>query len=789
MELPAGWLAGIAVLAAACGMACAAALLAITARVRQRRDLRDIVAAIEEIRSGKTRSRVELEPGSELALVADAVNRLGQDVGIRLQQAEHADDGLRAILETAREYAVLATDPDWDIRALGGGAPTMFGWESDALVGRSLSVLFDDTGWKDILPKLARRNLREKGIEGRYGLRRKDGSTFPARVTVRPTRPAAGDATGFVIVVQDVTAETRLEAELRASEERYRRLVEGLPAAVAVLRGGLVVYGNAALGGLFGLSAAEVAGLRLRDRVATSDVLVFQDAVARLERAQEGESESIRLTLLNGGGLPAARVRAALTSARHDDEAVVLAVLFDETAERRLEAELRHNEARLDEVVEAAAEGLVVVADAPSGGVVRMTNRAFLEFAGLEKSDVLGLSEDELVRRLTARGEPGRSLAGLILSHPTDPARVRIEAEDGRAFEAMLAPLRGRRGALDGRVLVLRDLSATAASERSLSASADALRRGKEELEAAYREMKAEHEDVVRREADLHRVNEELRRLDAMKSDLLASMSHELQTPLVSIRGFTEMILKGRLGPVNAEQTRGLELSLRNIDRLIGLIDNLLALARMEREVESLHLSVFPLEPLVDEAVELLREATTQKGVQVSREFADGRFQVRADRDKIVQVFLNLLGNAVKFNRQGGRIDILVQRGDPGFATIEIHDTGMGIAEEELASIFDRYYQAAGSPSGPRRGSGIGLAVVQGILRLHGCSIEAKSRLGEGTSFRFTLPLAVGPAEESPSPRESPVDSPPAPSEVRPSEPTPPASTQGRARFRIIRRS
>ena len=787
MELPAGWLAGIAVLAAACGMACAAALLAVTARARQRRELRDIVTALEEIRTGKTRSRVELDPASELALVADAVNRLGQDVGARLQQAEHADEGLRAILDAAREYAVLATDADWDVRALGGGASSMFGWEADALVARSLAVIFDDAGWKDILPKLARRNLREKGIEGRYTLRRKDGSAFPARVTVRPARPGAGDAAGFVVVVQDVTAETRLEADLRASEERYRRLVEGLPAAVAVLRGGLVAYGNAALGSLFGLSADEVAGLRLRDRVATGDVLVFQDAVARLERALEGESETIRLTLLNGGGVPAARVRACLTAARHDGEAVVLAVLFDETAERRLEAELRHNEQRLDEVVEAAAEGLLVVADGPSGGVVRMTNGAFLGLTGLAKGEVLGATQEDLARRLRGRGEPGRGLADLLEGRSAEPARARIEAEDGRAFEAMAAPLRGRRGSLDGCVLVLRDLSATAASERSLSASADALRRGKEELEAAYREMQAEHEDVVRREGELQRVNEELRRLDAMKSDLLASMSHELQTPLVSIRGFTEMILKGRLGPVNAEQTRGLELSLRNIDRLIGLIDNLLTLARMERDVESLHPSVFPLEPLVDEAVELLREPITQKGLQVARDFAEGRFPIRADRDKIVQVFLNLLGNAVKFNRQGGRIDVVVRRSGAGFASVEIHDTGVGIAEEELASIFDRYYQAAGAPSGPRRGSGIGLAVVQGILRLHGCSIEARSRLGEGTSFHFTLPLAAGPAEE-PATRREPVSKPPENPPVDPGPP-PEAPAQARARFRIIRRS
>jgi signal transduction histidine kinase len=333
-------------------------------------------------------------------------------------------------------------------------------------------------------------------------------------------------------------------------------------------------------------------------------------------------------------------------------------------------------------------------------------------------------------------------------------------------------------------MLVVRDVTSRAARDGERARSAESWRRRLEDSEAALAKLRTLHEELEARRADAERLNQELQRLDGMKSDLLANVSHELQTPLVSIRGYTEMILKGRLGPINDEQKQGLALSLRNIDRLITMIDNLLAFARMDREAGALKLESFPLAAVVDEAQALLRERIEARGLHVERRIAEPGLSVRADRDKILQVFVNLLSNAVKFNRDRGTIQVDVQRGKPGFALVHVRDTGVGIAREDLEKIFDRFYQA-GDRAGEsgKDGTGIGLAIVRNILRSHGCVIHATSAPGEGTTFSFTLPLVVEQARAGERRASPETVAPPQPPRRAP------AQEDARApRLRIIRR-
>jgi signal transduction histidine kinase len=222
------------------------------------------------------------------------------------------------------------------------------------------------------------------------------------------------------------------------------------------------------------------------------------------------------------------------------------------------------------------------------------------------------------------------------------------------------------------------------------------------------------------------------------------------------------MILKERLGPINDEQKKGLTLSLKNIDRLIAMIDNLLAFARMDRESGELKLQTFALAGVVDEALALLGEKIEAKALRVTRNVEAPDLTVRADRDKILQVFLNLIGNAVKFSRERGSIEVSARPGKPGFALVQVCDMGVGIPKEDLERIFDRFYQSGDAPSPQKEGTGIGLAIVRNILRLHGCVIHATSEPGEGTVLSFTLPLAKEAAgtEDIAAPVAPPPDNP-----------------------------
>jgi len=166
----------------------------------------------------------------------------------------------------------------------------------------------------------------------------------------------------------------------------------------------------------------------------------------------------------------------------------------------------------------------------------------------------------------------------------------------------------------------------------------------------------------------------------------------------------------------------------------------------------------------------LLSPRIEAKHLIVERQIDDATLAVRADRDKILQVFLNVLGNAVKFNRERGSIEVSARHGRPGFALVSVRDTGMGIPKDDLEKIFDRFYQADATAAPRGEGSGIGLAIVRNILRLHGCVVHATSEPGEGTVLSFTLPLAEGRAESTGAGRASPQP----PADMRPEpQPTP----------------
>jgi signal transduction histidine kinase len=391
----------------------------------------------------------------------------------------------------------------------------------------------------------------------------------------------------------------------------------------------------------------------------------------------------------------------------------------------------------------------------------------------------LGLDEAALLRRLHARGGGAEAVAA-ALAAPAAPRTVGVVGPDDvqREIEVRVDELAGPGGEPLGKLAVLHDRTDQRRSEERLQAEAEQLQLGKLELERSYRKLHELNEALAARGAQLDTLNQELRRLDEMKSNLLGNVSHELQTPLVSIRGYTEMILKERLGPITEEQRKGLGLALKNIDRLIAMIDNLLAFARTGPDDARLELSEFELQPLVAEATELLRDRLASRRVDITLGFPDEPLRVSADRDKLLQVVLNLLSNAVKFNRPGGLIEVTARAGRAGYASVAVRDTGIGIPRAEQGRIFERHFRAS-EAGGREPGSGLGLAIVRDLLRLHGCTIDVESEEGRGTTFTFTVPLAA-PAGSRAEPG-APADGGDGDS------PSPPPGTP-RPRLRIIRR-
>jgi PAS domain S-box-containing protein len=249
-------------------------------------------------------------------------------------------------------------------------------------------------------------------------------------------------------------------------------------------------------------------------------------------------------------------------------------------------------------------------------------------------------------------------------------------------------------------------------------------------------------EEVTRAREKLHDANEELKTLDEMKTNLLSNVSHELRTPLVAVMGYTDMILNGKVGPINEMQEEYLGISLRNIEKLVTLIENLLDFSRLHRGAEEMVFDTFDLVHCAQTSLQIVQPIADNRKVALVLREPGGEVLVEGDKGKMGQVFNNLLSNAVKFNDPGGTVTIEIR---PGDATVDVYvvDTGIGIPPEAQDKIFTRFYQYDASSTRKYGGTGIGLAIAQDIMRLHGSRIDVTSELGKGATFHFNLPLSL----------------------------------------------
>src|SRR5262245_32997664 len=239
-----------------------------------------------------------------------------------------------------------------------------------------------------------------------------------------------------------------------------------------------------------------------------------------------------------------------------------------------------------------------------------------------------------------------------------------------------------------------------------------------------------------------HEVEDKSRLLEAAsrhKSEFLANMSHELRTPLNAILGFSEVLAERMFGEVNDKQAEYLQDILSSGRHLLSLINDILDLSKVEAGRLELELTRFHLPTTIDNAVTLVRERATRHGISLE-ETVDGRIgDIVADERKIKQVLLNLLSNAAKFTPDGGRVDLTATSAED-VVTVAVSDTGIGIAPEDQAAIFEEFRQVGRDDARKQEGTGLGLTLAKKFVELHGGRIWVRSEVGQGSTFSFTLP-------------------------------------------------
>ena len=228
------------------------------------------------------------------------------------------------------------------------------------------------------------------------------------------------------------------------------------------------------------------------------------------------------------------------------------------------------------------------------------------------------------------------------------------------------------------------------------------------------------------------------------KSEFLANMSHELRTPLNAIIGFSEVLTERMFGDINEKQAEYLKDILESGRHLLSLINDILDLSKIEAGRMELEPADFDLPSVVDNALILLRERATRRGITLGRAIDERLGTIHGDERKVKQVLLNLLSNALKFTPEGGRIVIGASLHDE-VAEVSVADTGIGIAPADQETVFEEFRQV-GAAETKAEGTGLGLALSRKFIELHGGKIWVRSELGRGSTFTFTLPVKPGPA-------------------------------------------
>ncbi|MDX1645305.1 MAG: ATP-binding protein, partial [Thermoanaerobaculia bacterium] len=227
--------------------------------------------------------------------------------------------------------------------------------------------------------------------------------------------------------------------------------------------------------------------------------------------------------------------------------------------------------------------------------------------------------------------------------------------------------------------------------------------------------------------------------LDETRRDFVANVSHEIKTPLTAIRGYAETLKEGALEDPEVA-LKFTERVLGQCQRLEALLADLLPLARMEAtEQDSLETEAVELDALIEHAAELVRPRAERREIAIELDLAQEMPPYEGDHDALEQLVLNLLDNAVKYNRDGGEVRVTLRSSDDEIR-LEVTDTGIGIPPESVPRVFERFYRVDKGRAREEGGTGLGLALVKHAAKLHGGTVELDSRLGSGSTFRVVLP-------------------------------------------------
>jgi PAS domain S-box-containing protein len=555
-----------------------------------------------------------------------------------------------------------------------------------------------------------------------------DGRKIAILCSAAPIRDGQGRIIAGLAAWNDITRQKSEQDEFYETSRRLKTLIGNSPLAVIEWDPDRRITGwTGHSESLFGWSAGEVTGKRLDEfgLIHPDDLDTVQRAIDALEH---GTSNVVcnRNYHKNGSVIYCEWYNSTLVD-RSGRLVWGLSLGLDVTARHAMEEALRTSEEKFRSIVEAAPVG--IFQSTVEGRFISANSRLAALFH-FESPEELICSVADIGKELLVDPEKRREIVrrakesgGFIHDE------IEYRTRDGSRFLANLYIRIIRNGnrenVLEGFV---EDIT-----ER---------KRAEEALREAHNVLECR---VEQRTAELSAANERLTELDRLKSQFLASMSHELRTPLNSIIGFTSLLRRGLTGPVTDEQVKQLGIVHSSASHLLGLINDLLDLSRIEAGRFDLLREPFNFVEVVNEVAQSLQPMAERKGLQVIVDMAQPAIPMLGDRKRAFQVLLNLVNNALKFTERG-TVRIAAASSE-NMLRVEVADTGVGIKAEHLGMLFEAFRQVDGSAKRVYEGTGLGLYLCRKLLTLMGGEIHAESERGKGSRFLYSMPLelAAGP--------------------------------------------
>ena len=502
------------------------------------------------------------------------------------------------------------------------------------------------------------------------------------------------------------------EAALEESEARFRNIIERNGDAIFVVADdGTIRYANATAGRFFDAEPDRLMGTPF-------GLPVDGGGITQLDLVVSGEQRVVEMRV---------------TDSSWDGERVRLALLRDITEidaarrERAEQAATHLAESRLREIIGQAPVAIAVLRGRDL--VFDITNERYEELIGYRKvtgrtvraalPELEGQGIYELLERVFATGEP----------YVGSEVPLMIERRPGSVEETFFSfvyhPLREADGRVSAVAIVASDVTPLVRARKNVEALAEELEATNEQLEQTF-----ERERDARAEAE---------HANKAKSDFLATMSHELRTPLNAIGGYADLMLAGIRGPITDAQRLDLERINRSQRHLLSVINDILNFAKVEAGRLQLNLTDISMNEALGELESLVAPQLLEKQITYDYQCCDPKYMAHADPERLQQILLNLLSNAVKFTPPGGRITV-VCNATPTSMVVHVTDTGVGIPEDKVESLFEPFVQLDRGQRPDMRGTGLGLAISRNLARAMAGDLTVESTSPRGTTFALTLP-------------------------------------------------